>query len=231
MFKNFWGSVHKTLIYKNNYKIYVEGLKNTLIISLFAVIIGLIVGSIVAIIRYNAHSKSKKNIFSIICDFYVTIVRGTPVTVQLLILYFVVFSAVTGQKVLIACIAFGLNSGAYVSEIIRGGILAIDKGQMEAGLSLGLSRRQCMLLIILPQVLKNTLPSIFNEFIALIKETSVASFIGITDLTFAGKLMQSSYAEAFVPLLVTAIIYLILVYTLTFVLKKLERRLSKSDRS
>jgi len=231
MFKKIADSFYTSLIYKDNYKIYVLGLKNTLIISLFAVIIGVVVGCLVAVVRYNSQAKKKSNPLSLLCDFYVMLVRGTPVTLQLLILYFVIFDFMKYQQILIGVLAFGLNSGAYVSEIIRGGILSIDKGQMEAGRSMGLTGKQCMLYIIMPQVVKNTLPAIFNEFIALIKETSVVGYIGVIDLTFAGKLIQSGYAEAFLPLFVVAGVYLIIVYLMTFVLKKLERRLSRSDRN
>lgn len=231
MFKTIKRSLYLSLVYKKNYLLYIEGLKNTIILSLVAVFIGLALGIIVAIVRYNAQVKNKKNILSVICDIYVTSIRGTPVSVQLLILYFVIFSFMSSQQMLIAFLAFGMNSGAYVSEIIRGGILAIDKGQMEAGLSLGLSRKSCMSLVVLPQVFKNTLPAIFNEFISLIKETSVVSFIGVWDITYIGRVIQSTYADAFIPLFIVAAIYLILVFLLTYLLKKLERRLSKSDRS
>jgi len=231
MLKSLANSIYKSFILNNNYLSYLTGLKNTLIISLFAVILGVIIGCLVAIIRYNAQVKKKSNPLSVICDIYVMIVRGTPVTLQLLIMYFVIFGFMKQQQILIGTLTFGLNSGAYVSEIIRGGIFSIDKGQMEAGYSMGFKSRQCMRYIIMPQVLKNTLPTICNEFIALIKETSVIGYIGLMDLTFAGKVIQSAYADAFFPLFVVAGIYLSIVYILSTLFKKLERRLSRSDRN
>jgi His/Glu/Gln/Arg/opine family amino acid ABC transporter permease subunit len=231
MFKSLADSIYKSFILNNNYLSYLNGLKNTLIISLFAVILGVVIGCLVAIIRYNAQIKKKPNILSKICDLYVMVVRGTPVTLQLLIMYFVIFGFFKQQQILIGILTFGLNSGAYVSEIIRGGIFAVDKGQMEAGRSMGLTSKQCMLYIIMPQVIKNTLPAICNEFIALIKETSVIGYIGLMDLTFAGKVIQSAYADAFFPLFVVAGVYLLIVYILSSIFKKLERRLSRSDRN
>ena len=166
---------------------------------------------------------------NMICKLYLTIIRGTPVVVQLLIIYFVIFGAVNVDKVLVAVIAFGINSGAYVAEIIRGGIMSIDRGQMEAGRSLGLSYRQTMEQVILPQAFKNVLPALGNEFIVLLKETSVAGYIALQDLTKAGDIIRSQTYDAFLPLIVVALIYLVVVMCLTSLLSRLEKRLKKNE--
>ena len=207
-----------------------DGLKTTLIITVFAVIVGLIIGFLVAIIR-SAHDKSGSfKILNAICRVYLTVIRGTPTVIQLLIMNFVVFGSVSVNEILVGSLAFGINSGAYVAEIVRSGIMSIDKGQMEAGRSLGLSSGQTMKLIIMPQAFKNVLPALINEMIVLLKETSIIGYIGMTDITKAATLVQSRTYEAFVPLIAAAVFYWVLVTILTYFMGKLERRLRKSDR-
>ena len=164
-----------------------------------------------------------------ICNLYLTIIRGTPVVVQLLIIYFVIFGSVRIDKVFVAIIAFGINSGAYVAEIVRSGIMSIDRGQFEASRSIGFDYKRTMLYIIVPQAFKNILPALGNEFIVLVKETSVAGYVALQDLTYVGNLIRSRTYEAFFPLITVAVIYLIIVLILSFLLKKLERRLRNSD--
>ena len=207
----------------------VDGLKTTLIITVFAVIVGLIIGFLVAIIR-SAHDKSGSfKILNAICRVYLTVIRGTPVLVQLLIIYFVVFGSVKIDKTLVAVIAFGINSGAYVAEIFRSGIMSIDNGQFEAGRSLGFNYPQTMFYIVMPQAFKNVLPALGNEFIGLLKETSVAGYIAIQDLTKGADIIRSRTYSAFMPLIAAALIYLVLVMVFTFFVQKLERRLRNSD--
>lgn len=207
-----------------------SGLGNTMLITVAAVAMGMVLGFIIAIIRATHDKTGKLIIPNIICRIYLTIIRGTPVVVQLLLIYFVVFSAVSIPKILVAIIAFGINSGAYVAEIVRSGIMSIDNGQFEAGASLGLSYPKTMISVILPQAFKNVLPSLANECIVLLKETSVAGYIAIEDLTKGGDLIRSASYDAFMPLIAVALIYLIIVMFLTFLVTKLERRLAKSDR-
>ncbi len=210
-----------------------SGLGKTLLISVFASLLGLILGIIVALVKI-AYPKRKKALCvpNAICSAYVTIIRGTPVALQLFIMVFAIF-AIRGFPVEItAILTFGINSGAYVSESIRAGILSIDKGQTEAGLSLGLSGGQTMRLIVIPQAIKNVIPTIGNELIALIKETSIVSMVGIVDLTFAAKIIGAGdkMADYLVPMLVAAFFYLAVVYILTFVIKYIEKRLRRGDR-
>lgn len=212
----------------DRWKIYVEGLGNTLLISALACLIGVMIGVIVAIVKYYAVGKKSFGwkLASGVCGAYTTIIRGTPVIVQLLILYTLVFNG--GFT---ACIAgFGINSGAYVSEIIRSGIASIDPGQTEAGRSLGLSKTKTMRLIVMPQAVKNILPALFNEFIALLKETSVAGYIAVRDLTKASDSLRLRTYNS-MPLFIAAAIYLVLVIVMTQVQKQIERRLARSDRS
>lgn len=218
-----------------------NGLKNTIIITICAAILGILLGIIIAAIR-TTHDKNyeamKKNggigyilmgFFNALCKLYVTIIRGTPVVVQLLIMYFIIFaSAKNGTYV--AIMAFGLNSAAYVAEIFRGGIMSIDDGQFEAGRSLGFNYVQTMYYIVIPQVFKNILPTLLNEFIALLKETSVAGYVGIVDLTRGGNIIRGITFSSFMPLIAVALIYLIIVTALTFAVGALERRLRKSER-
>lgn len=212
-----------------------EGLKVTLIVSFGASVLGLILGSIVAIIKITASgNKDSKwlKIPEIVCDVYVTVIRGTPVALQLFIMAFVIFAIRGFPEEIIAIVAFGINSGAYVSENIRAGIMSVDKGQMEAGLSLGLSGKKTMLGIVIPQGIKNVIPAIGNELIALIKETSIVSMIGMYDLTQASKVIGSgqNLASFIAPMVVVACCYLAIVYLLTLAIKVIERRLRASDK-
>lgn len=220
--------LYAALIVGERWKIYLEGLANTLLLSLIACLVGVLIGVTVALLKTAAAGKKSVGwrVIAGICEFYTTVIRGTPVIVQLLILYVLVFNSSFAT-----CIAgFGINSGAYVSEIIRSGIASIDPGQMEAGRSLGLPQGKTMRLIILPQAVKNILPALFNEFIALIKETSVAGYIAGRDLTkMSDALRLRTYNS--MPLFIAAAIYLVLVVGLTAVQKRLERRLARSDRS
>ena len=207
-----------------------DGLKTTLIITVFAVIVGLIIGFLVAIIR-SAYDKSGSfKILNAICRVYLTVIRGTPTMIQLLIMNFVIFGAVSINKIIVGGLAFGINSGAYVAEIVRSGIMSIDQGQTEAGRSLGLNFSQTMRLIIIPQAFKNVLPALVNEFIVLIKETSIIGYIGMMDLTKGAMLIQSRTYNAFWPLMAAAAIYLVIVGILTWGMNKLERRLRTSER-
>ena len=219
----------------------VDGLKNTLIITVFALIIGVVIGIIIATVRStydkNGEAMKKKGgvgyvilrIANAICSLYLTIIRGTPVVVQLMIMYFVILINVQ-NGVVVAIIAFGINSGAYVAEIFRSGIMSIDQGQFEAGRSLGFNYIQTMRHIIIPQAIKVILPTLWNEFIVLVKETSVAGYVGVVDLTKAGDRIRGRTFEAFMPLFAVAIIYLVIVIILTQILKVIERRLRKSER-
>ena len=207
-----------------------DGLKTTLIITVFAVIVGLIIGFLVAIIR-SAHDKSGSfKILNAICRVYLTVIRGTPTMIQLLIMNFVIFGAVSINKIIVGGLAFGINSGAYVAEIVRSGIMSIDQGQTEAGRSLGLNFSQTMRLIIIPQAFKNVLPALANEFITLLKETSISGYIAIPDLTKGGDIIRSQTYDPFLPLFGVAIIYLIIVMILTAGVHKLETRLRTNER-
>ena len=224
----------------NRWKYLVEGLGRTLTIAFFAVLLGTVIGIVVAIIRstYDKNSEimaRKKSIgsyvlkfFNMICKIYLTVFRGTPVVVQLLIAYFIIFAS-SNNSIMVASVAFGVNSGAYVAEILRGGILSIDNGQFEAGRSLGFNYIQTMVYIIIPQVLKSVLPTLLNEFIALLKETSVSGYVGIVDLTKGGDIIRGRTYSAFMPLIAVALIYLAIVMFFTWLVGILERRLRNSD--
>lgn len=201
-----------------------NGLKVTLIVTFFAMILGALLGIIITYCK-----TSGKWYLKLPADIYVGIIRGTPVVIQLVILYFVILASFDIDKVTAAIIAFGINSGAYISEIIRSGIQAVDKGQMEAARSLGLSHNQSMKHIILPQAIKNILPALGNEFIMLLKETAVIGFIGGVDLMRAGEIIRSRTFEDMVPLFTCALIYLILTYSFTLILGRFEKRLKQSD--
>ncbi|MDD4780523.1 MAG: amino acid ABC transporter permease [Tissierellia bacterium] len=226
---NLINSINKTFIVDGRYKLFLSGIKNTIFIAFFAAIIGITIGLIVAIIKISAKNNKKLILIDKICGLYVTVIRGTPVVVQLLIMYFAIFVNVN-NSVLVAIITFGINSGAYVAEIARAGIDSVDKGQMEAGLSLGLNRNKTMFFIVLPQAFKNILPALGNEFISLLKETAVAGYVPIIDLTKAGDIIRTRTYES-TPLYFVAICYLIMVVGLTTVQKIVERRLSESDRN
>ncbi|MBQ8411964.1 MAG: amino acid ABC transporter permease, partial [Ruminiclostridium sp.] len=197
---------------------------------IFSVLIGIVLGFMIAIIRSTHDKTGKFKILNVVAKIYLTVIRGTPVVVQLLIIYFVIFASVNIDKIFVAVLAFGLNSAAYVAEIVRSGIMSIDNGQFEAGSSLGLSYSQTMVSIIIPQAFKNVLPALANEFIVLLKETSVSGYIAIQDLTKGGDTIRSQTYEPLLPLIAVAIIYLIMVIVLSHLVTKLERRLAKNDR-
>ena len=207
-----------------------RGLFVTLKITFFAVILGFVLGFSVAIVRNVYENTKKLKILNFICNVYLTVIRGTPVVVQLLIIYFVIFSSIRIDKSIAAILAFGINSGAYQAEIFRSGINSIPKGQMEAGRSLGFSYAQTMVNIIMPQAIKNVLPTLGNEFIVLMKETSVAGYIALEDLTKAGDIIRSRTYSAMMPFLAVALLYLIMVMFFTYLLKLFERRLAISGR-
>lgn len=215
---------YQTLIEQDRYRFILEGLGKTLIIAFFAVILGVILGGLVALIR-NYHEETKKaKVANFISKLYVTIIRGTPAVLQLMIIYYVIFRTVDINTILVGVIAFGINSGAYVSEIIRAGIDSIDRGQKEAADSLGLTYRETMKSIILPQAVRNVLPALSNEFITLLKETSVAGYIGIIDLVKAADIIASGTYNYFFPLIIIAIIYLILTIGLSKLLTIFEKK-------
>ena len=225
-----WVSEWHTNFVKNDRWRYLwDGFLVTMLVAVAAVLLGVAIGFFVAIIRSTADMTGTWKIADFFCRLYLTVIRGTPVVLQLLIIYFVVFGAVDVSKVLVAIIAFGINSGAYVAEIIRSGIMSVDRGQMEAGRSLGLSYSRTMILIILPQALKNVLPALGNEFIVLLKETSVCGFIALQDLTKGGDIIRSQTYNAFLPLIVVAMIYLLLVIIFSKLLEKFEKRLKKNE--
>lgn len=219
---------YNSIIYDNRYLYILKGLLNTILIALFATILGIIIGTIISFIRNNYKENKKLPILNFISNLYVAIIRGTPALVQLMILYYVIFKSVNMNLIIVGVLAFGINSGAYVSEIIRAGIDSIDRGQMEASISLGLSYYKSMKYVIIPQAIKNILPALGNEFITLIKETSVAGYIGIIELTKAGDIIASRTYNYFFPLIITALIYLFLTTILNNLLKKLERRLQNA---
>ena len=227
-FKELYDSFYMSVIYDNRYEYILEGLGNTLLISLFAVIIGIIIGIVIALIRTNYEKNGKMKFLNSLAKFYVNVVRGTPVILQLMIIYYVIFETVDINIVLVGVIAFGINSGAYVSEIIRAGINSVPDGQMEAGYALGLKYGQVMRYIIFPQALKNILPALGNEFITLIKETSVGAYIGIVELTKASDIIASRTYDYFFPLFIIAIIYLILTLGLTKVVNMMEVKLNNA---
>lgn len=213
----------------NRWKYIVEGLGVTLQVTFFAVIIGIVIGFLIAIVRSTYDKTGKLKILNVFCKIYLTVIRGTPVVVQLLIIYFVIFASVDINKVVVAIMAFGLNSGAYVAEIFRSGIMSIDNGQFEAGRSLGFNYVQTMIYIIMPQAFKNVLPALGNEFIVLLKETSVSGYIALQDLTKGGDIIRSRTFDALMPLLAVALIYLVMVMIFTKLVNMLERRLRSSD--
>ena len=213
----------------NRWKYIVDGLKITLIVTIFAVLIGVLLGFLIAIVRTTHDKTGKLKILNAICKVYLTVIRGTPVVVQLMIIYFIIFGSVDISKVLVAIIAFGINSGAYVAEIFRSGIMSIDNGQFEAGRSLGFNYAQTMMYIIMPQAFKNVLPTLCNEFISLLKETSVSGYIALQDLTKGGDIIRSRTYDAFMPLIAVALIYLAKVMIFTKLVSLLERRLRNSD--
>lgn len=227
---NFVEKFHSTFVDGDRWMYLVRGLGTTLLITLFAVILGMVLGFLIAIVRSTHDKTGKLGFLNLLARIYLTIIRGTPVVVQLLIIYFVIFASVNVGKTFVAVLAFGLNSAAYVAEIVRSGIMSIDNGQFEAGASLGMNYPKTMISIILPQAFKNILPALANECIVLLKETSVAGYIALTDLTKGGDIIRSQTYEAFLPLIAVAVIYLVMVMILSSLVSKLERRLAKSDR-
>lgn len=213
----------------NRWKYILEGLGVTLKVTFFAVLIGIVIGFMVAVVRSTYDRTGKLKVLNLFCKLYLTVIRGTPVVVQLLIIYFVIFGSSDISKTLVAVMAFGLNSGAYVAEIFRSGIMSIDNGQFEAGRSLGFNYVQTMVHIIMPQAFKNVLPALGNEFIVLLKETSVSGYIALQDLTKAGDIIRSRTYDAFMPLIAVALIYLAMVLIFTKLVNMLERRLRSSD--
>ena len=229
MMDNFTASFYQNFIEDDRWKYITDGLFNTLRITFFAVLIGIFLGFLIAVVRSTYDKTHKLGVLNALCKVYLTVIRGTPVLVQMLIIYFVVFGSVKIDKTLVAVIAFGINSGAYVAEIFRSGIMSIDNGQFEAGRSLGFNYPQTMFYIVMPQAFKNVLPALGNEFIGLLKETSVAGYIAIQDLTKGADIIRSRTYSAFMPLIAAALIYLVLVMVFTFFVQKLERRLRHSD--
>ncbi len=212
------------------WKYLLDGLGNTLVITVFALVLGVTLGFLVALVRVTHDKTGKMKFLNSIARLYLTVIRGTPVVVQLMIIYYVVFETVSVSKIFAAVLAFGINSGAYVAEIFRSGIMSIDAGQLEAGRSLGMSYNATMRKIIMPQAIKNVLPALGNEMITLLKETSVAGYIAIQDLTKGGDIIRSRTYDAMLPLIAVALVYLCVVLVLQYFVGKLERRLARSDR-
>lgn len=212
----------------DRWMLYIKGLGVTLEIAFLAAVLGLIIGTVVALMKLSTNKKGGKSIWTRLANVYIDIIRGTPSVLQLLIMWFIILKNCR-NGVLVAVLSFGINSGAYVAEIVRAGILAVDKGQTEAGRSLGLSKTQTMIYIVLPQAIKNVLPPIGNEFIVLLKETAIVGYVSLTDLTRAANQISSRTYEAFMPLIGAAVIYFVIIKILTILLGKLERRLRKSD--
>ncbi|MGN0568993.1 MAG: amino acid ABC transporter permease [Candidatus Fimenecus sp.] len=237
----FFDEFKRVMIDGDRYKFLLQGLKNTFTITIGALAIGIVIGIVVAAVR-TSFDKNREAMrlrggigyyilafLNAICKFYLTVTRGTPVVVQLMIAYFVIF-ALSDNGIPVAIFAFGINSGAYVAEIFRAGIMSVDNGQFEAGRSLGFNYFQTMRYVVIPQMFKAVLPTLCNEFIALLKETSVAGYVGVIDLTKAGNTIAGRTFEYFIPLITVALIYLVMVMILSWLVGRLERRLRKSDR-
>ena len=227
-FARWLAQLETTFVEKQRYLLLVDGLKNTLIITAGALVIGVVIGSLVAMIKYCGQDSHLLRPLRWLCSVYTTVIRGVPVVVQLLIFYFLILKSSDG--LVVGIVTFGINSGAYVAELVRSGIAAVDPGQMEAGRSLGLSRLQSAWHIVLPQAMKNILPAIGNEMIALLKETAVAGYVAVQDLTRAGNLIRNNTYDSFNPLMLMAVVYLVLVIGMTQLLGLLERRLRRSDK-
>ena len=222
-------ALYLNLIKDDRWQYLTGGLKNTLIITLFATLIGIALGLLIAIVRATHDKTGKMKFLNGVCQVYLTVIRGTPVVIQLMIFYYCIFVSRVFAGVFVGVIAFGLNSAAYVAEIFRSGIMSIDEGQMEAGRSLGFNYAQTMFYIIMPQAFKNVLPALGNEFIVLLKETSVAGYIALQDLTKGGDIIRSRTYDALMPLMAVAIIYLVMVMIFSKLVSMLERRLRNSD--
>ena len=223
-------SFYQNFIEKDRWQYLLTGLENTLLITIFAVLIGVAIGFLVAIIRASHDKNGSLKILNFICPVYLTVIRGTPTMIQLMITYYIIFASVNVSKIFVAVCAFGINSGAYVAEIVRSGIMSIDQGQFEAGRSLGFNYVQTMRLIILPQAFKNVLPALGNEMIVLLKETSISGYVGTMDLTKGGDIIRSTTYEAYLPLFGVAAIYLVIVMLMTAGVNRLERKLRTNER-
>ncbi len=218
----------------NRWKYFTNGLGTTYVVSFFAVILGVVIGVLIAVVRSSADKLDCPplvvKILNVICKLYLTVIRGTPAMIQLLIMYYIVFGSVDVSKRLVAILTFGINSGAYVAEIIRSGIMSVDQGQFEAGRSLGLTYVQTMWYIIIPQAFKNVLPALGNEFITLLKETSICGYIALTDVTHGANTVRSQTYEPYMPLFAAALIYLVSVSVLSALISRLERRMRVNER-
>ena len=223
-------SFYQNFIEKDRWQYLLTGLENTLLITIFAVLIGVAIGFLVVIIRASHDKNGSLKILNFICRVYLTVIRGTPTMIQLMITYYIIFASVNVSKIFVAVCAFGINSGAYVAEIVRSGIMSIDQGQFEAGRSLGFNYVQTMRLIILPQAFKNVLPALGNEMIVLLKETSISGYVGTMDLTKGGDIIRSTTYEAYLPLFGVAAIYLVIVMLMTAGVNRLERKLRTNER-
>ena len=230
MWQKFTEDFYFNFIEKDRWLYLVDGLKITLTVTLLAVILGIVIGLIVGVIRSTYEKTHKLKILNFICNLYLTVIRGTPVVVQLMIIYYVIFGSLRVDKVPVAVLAFGINSGAYVAEIFRSGIMSIDNGQFEAGRSLGFNYPQTMWYIVMPQAFKNILPALCNEFISLLKETSVAGFIALQDLTRGADVIRSRTYNPVLPLFTVALVYWMIVTFLTYMVGKLETRLRKNEK-
>ena len=239
MFKNLWQTFYDCFIDAGSWKLYLVGLRNTLIIAIGACLLGLLIGVIVTCVRVAPKNNVFVKILNAIAHVYVTVIRGTPVVLQLFICYFVLLAGIKSQGffgikytngIYVAIVTFGINSGAYMSEILRGGINSVDYGQTEAGRSLGMTWLQTFFKIVLPQALKSAIPTMFNEFITLVKETSVAGYVGIIDLTKIKDTITVQNMELYMPLFIIAAIYLLVVLGLQQLQRLIERRLRKSDK-
>jgi len=232
-FNTSWEVFRNEFIVNRGYTRVLNGLENTLIIAIVGLILGIVIGTLLAVTKVIPQKRWYNKVFFKLTDIYVGLFRGTPMVVQLLIMYYVLFPLIGLAKLpalTVAIIAFGMNSGAYVCEIMRSGILSVDKGQMEAGRALGMGYCRTMFKVIIPQAVKNILPTLGNEFISLVKETSVASFITIVDLTKAFQQIGSATYDYFIPYIVLALCYLVIVYIITIAVKLIERRMRASDR-
>ena len=216
------------------WRYFTEGLGTTYIVSFFAVIVGVVIGVLIAVVRSSADKLERPplvvKILNAVCKLYLTVIRGTPAMIQLLIMYYIVFGSVDVSKRLVAILTFGINSGAYVAEIFRSGIMSVDQGQFEAGRSLGLTYVQTMWHIVIPQALKNVLPALGNEFITLLKETSICGYIALTDVTHGANTVRSQTYDPYMPLFAAALIYLVSVSFLSALIERLERRLRVNER-
>ncbi len=228
-FQSIGDRFYASFIEKDRYLYIVNGLGVTLSLTIMAAVLGIIIGMSMALVKVINLQTGRMKVLTKVVNAYLAVIRGTPSVVQLLIVYFVIFGSVNVPKILVAALAFGLNSGAYVAEIVRAGIMAVDPGQMEAGRSLGLSMWQSYRYIILPQAMKNILPALGNEFIVLLKETAIAGYIALEDLTKGGDIIRSRTYDPLFPLLAIALIYFIIVSIMTKVLARVERRLRQSD--